>query len=113
MWWSPTCRTLPPPNRATRTDPFLVGLAAHLRDTGVAFITHNAFVGLDRTKALLAEHHLAAHAILATTVPLHPVKTVLLQPGVREKYLGAGISRLGRYEFVEVQILEIRFTKSL
>lgn len=94
-------------------DPFLTGLGAHLRDNGVAFITHNAFVGLDRTNALLAEQHLTARAILSTTVPLHPVKTVLLRPEVREKYLGAGISRLGRYEFVEVQILEIRFSWSL
>ena len=51
-------------------DPFLAGLAMHLADDGVALITHNAFVGEDRTKAILldqglsvawrARHHSAA-----------------------------------------------------
>jgi release factor glutamine methyltransferase len=36
-------------------DPFLAGLGMHLADDGVALITHNAFVGVDRTEAILLE----------------------------------------------------------
>ncbi len=89
-------------------DPFLAGLGTHLTAEGVALITHNSFVGVKRTRAALARQGLTARPVLATTVPLHPVKTELLQPEVRAKYTGAGISRLGPYEFAEVQILEIR-----
>jgi release factor glutamine methyltransferase len=89
-------------------DPFLAGLAMHLADDGVALITHNAFVGVDRTKAILMEQGLVSRGVLATTVPLHPAKTALLKAAVRARFTGAGISRLGPYEFADVQILEIR-----
>jgi hypothetical protein len=89
-------------------DPFLAGLAVHLADDGVALITHNAFVGVDRTEAILLEQGLVSRGVLATTVPLHPAKTALLKAAVRARFTGAGISRLGPYEFADVQILEIR-----
>jgi release factor glutamine methyltransferase len=91
-------------------DPFLAELGAHLGDGGVALITHNSFVDVARTKAMLADQGLKARGVLSTTVPLHPTKIELLQQEVRAKYIGAGISRLGPYEFVDVQILEIRRT---
>jgi release factor glutamine methyltransferase len=89
-------------------DPFLAGLAVHLADDGVALITHNAFVDVDRTKAMLVEQGLVSRGVLATTVPLPPAKTALLKAAVRTRFTGAGISRLGPYEFADVQILEIR-----
>jgi release factor glutamine methyltransferase len=94
-------------------DPFLLGLADHLRDDGVAFITHSEFVGIDRTRELLAAHGLAARVALSTSVLLHPVKATFLVPEVREKYLGAGLSRIGPYEFSDVVILEIRHARTL
>jgi methylase of polypeptide subunit release factors len=90
-----------------RLDPFLAGLDAHLADGGMAFITHNAFVGLERTQAILARRGLRAHTVLSTTVALHPTKSELLEPGVRAQYMGAGISLIGPYEFADVHILEI------
>ncbi len=89
-------------------DPFLAGLGAHLRNDGMALITHNSFVGRDRTDAMLAEQGLTAHTVLSTTVPLHPAKSRLLQTDIRTRYIGAGISQLGPYEFADVEILEIR-----
>lgn len=89
-------------------DPFLVGLGAHLCNTGVALITHNAFVGFDRTEAMLASQGLMVRRVLSTTVPLHPTKTELLCPKVRAKYTGAGLCQFGSYEFAVVDILEIR-----
>jgi methylase of polypeptide subunit release factors len=93
-------------------DPFLAGLRPHLTDTGVAFITHNVFVGLTRTEEILASHGLTARAILGTSAVLHPLKSSLLHPQVRATCMGAGINRLGPYEFADVQILEIRPTGS-
>jgi release factor glutamine methyltransferase len=89
-------------------DPFLAGLDAHLCDDGVAFITHSDFVGIDRTREVLAALGLAARAVLSTTMVLHPVKASYLMPAVRAKYMGAGISHIGAYEFSDVDILEIR-----
>ena len=89
-------------------DPFLAGLRAHLRDTGVALITHNMFVGMGRTEAMLRATGLVARPVLSTTSILHPVKSALLAPDVRASHEGTAIRRLGPYEFVDVQILEIR-----
>jgi release factor glutamine methyltransferase len=88
-------------------DPFLAGLGAHLTDQGKALITHNAFVDLARTEAMLARQGLTAHSVLSTTVLLHPVKTMLLEPDVRSRFSGSGISQIGPYEFADVHILEI------
>jgi len=88
-------------------DPFLAGLGMH-PTTVSPLITHNAFVGVDRTEAILLEQGLVSRGVLATTVPLHPAKTALLKAAVRARFTGAGISRLGPYEFADVQILEIR-----
>src|SRR5690606_7239172 len=79
-------------------DPFLSGLRAHLADDGVAFITHNVFVGLPRTDEILSQHGLAASVLLSTTTVLHPVKSALLSPAIRATAAGRGITRLGRYE---------------
>lgn len=91
-------------------DPFLAGLRAHLRDDGVAFMTHNVFAGVAETDEILARHGLSAKPILATVTLLHPIKSVLLSPDVRAGYAGTAINRLGPYEFADVQVLEIRPT---
>jgi release factor glutamine methyltransferase len=89
-------------------DPFLAELGPHLTEDGAALITHNAFVGVGRTEAMLARQGLRARTVLSTTVPLHPHKTEVLTDEVRAKYTGSGITRVGPYEFADVQILEIR-----
>ncbi len=89
-------------------DPFLAGLHDHLNETSVAYITHNRFLGMERTEALLRETGLEAREVLSAAVLLHPLKAALLHPDVRAQAQGVGIIRLGPYEFVDVQILEIR-----
>jgi release factor glutamine methyltransferase len=93
-------------------DPFLDGLRCHLRDDGVAFMTHNAFAGIAETEASLARHGLTARVIRTTTTVLHPLKSALLNQDVRAKNLGAALTRFGPYEFVDVVVLEIRPTLS-
>ncbi len=88
-------------------DPFLAGLRAHLRDTGAALIAHNVFLGRERTDALLASTGLAARAVAATSVLLHPQKAGLLNPSIRNR-ANTGVTRIGPYDFIDVEILEIR-----
>lgn len=89
-------------------NPFLDGLRPHLRDSGVAFVTQNAFLGLAETEAILARHDLTVRIIQSTTIVLHPVKSTLLDRQVRAKNLGGALTRIGPYEFADVQVLEIR-----
>jgi release factor glutamine methyltransferase len=94
-------------------DPFLAGLRDHLCDTGVAFMTHNVFAGLEETAEILERDGLSARSIMATVTVLHPMKSTLLNPDVRTRYTGSAISRLGPYEFADVQVLEIRPMRSV
>ena len=70
-------------------DPFIAGLRPHLRDSGVAFMTHNGFAGIAQTEAILAWHGLTSRTIQATSQPvLHPMKSALLDQAVRAKKPG-------------------------
>lgn len=89
-------------------DPFLAGLRAHLHDDGVAFMTHNVFAGIPQTEAILASHGLTVRVLNTTTTMLHPMKSALLSQEIRAKTNGTALTRIGIYEFAEVQVLEIR-----
>jgi release factor glutamine methyltransferase len=89
-------------------DPFLAGLRSHLRDDGVAFMTHNVISGLQETEAYLARNGLCVSTVMTSTTVLHPLKSVLLHADVREKYTGTALNRFGPYEFTDVHVLEIR-----
>ncbi len=89
-------------------DPFLAGLRPHLHDDGVAFMTHNVFAGISQTEAVLASEGLTVRVINTTTTMLHPMKSALLSQAVRAKAQGTALTRIGAYEFAEVQVLEIR-----
>ncbi len=90
-------------------DPFLDGLYRHLLPNGAAFITHNVFLGRDRTRSALARHGLVARAAAATSVPLAAGKAAALNPAARI----TGFSRVGHYEFMAVEVLEIRHAATL
>lgn len=89
-------------------DPFLAGLRRHMHHTSVAYITHNRFLGMERTEAVCASSGLVVREVMSSAVLLHPQKAALLQSEVRGQGDAAGIMRLGPYEFIDVQILEIR-----
>ena len=88
-------------------DPFLAGLGAHLLPGGAAFIAHNVFLGLDRTRAILRTHGLVCACVNATSVLLHPQKAGMLNPSLRQQGAAVGIHRVGAYEFIDVQVLKI------
>jgi release factor glutamine methyltransferase len=89
-------------------DPFLAGLDRHLQPDGVALITHNVFLGADRTAALLQQDGLTCRVVSETSVLLNPRKAAMLNPVLRARGPACGIHRVGHYDFIDVQILEIR-----
>lgn len=89
-------------------DPFLAGLPSHMHKDSVAYITHNRFLGMEQTQAVCARAGLVAREVMSSAVLLHPRKAALLQSEVRDRGDPGGVVRLGPYEFIDVQILEIR-----
>jgi methylase of polypeptide subunit release factors len=88
-------------------DAFLEGLAAHLGPDGHAFITHNAFVGVDRSRAVIARAGLALEIVYSTLVNVPNDKLARLTRSVLAAEEGRTIHRYGPYAFAEVHIVEI------
>jgi methylase of polypeptide subunit release factors len=88
-------------------DPFLHGLNDHLLPGGRAFITHNAFVGVERTRTMLARVGLGLKVVLTTLVNVPDDKLARMTPSVLGAEQGHSIHRYGPYAFAEVHIIEI------
>jgi methylase of polypeptide subunit release factors len=88
-------------------DPFLHGLAGHLNPDGRAFITHNAFVGDDASRAALARVGLAMRVAATQLVYIPAEKLARMTPGVLRREDGRSIHRYGPYVFGEMHIVEI------
>jgi methylase of polypeptide subunit release factors len=88
-------------------DPFLEGLGRHLAPRGRAFITHNGFVGLDRSRCMLARAGLTLEVVLTLLVTLHDEKLARMTPSVLAAEQGRTIHRYGPYAFAEMHIVEI------
>jgi release factor glutamine methyltransferase len=93
-------------------DPFLEGLARHLVPGGRAFITHNGFIGLDRTRRILVRSGLFLKIVLTTLVPLSDEKLARMSPRVLAAEQGRTIHRYGPYAFAEMHIVEIAGQKT-
>jgi release factor glutamine methyltransferase len=88
-------------------DPFLEGLPRHLEPKGRALITHNAFVGLDCSRAFLADLGLELQVALTTLVYIPDDKLERISTAVLGTEDGRTIHRYGPYAFGEVHIVEI------
>jgi methylase of polypeptide subunit release factors len=88
-------------------DRFLDGLPLHLKPGGMALMTHNAFVDLERTQQRL--HVLGLQGAVACTVnvPLPVAKLQGLDAELLSRCLGRGLQRIGGYGFAEFHVLEI------
>jgi len=64
-------------------EPLLAGLAAHLAPGGVALVTHNRFVGLDRSVHRLMQQGLDVEVGPTVTVPLTDERAAMLRRGHR------------------------------
>jgi release factor glutamine methyltransferase len=88
-------------------DAFLHGLPAYLMPGGRAIITHNAFVGLDRSRAMVEQIGLSLRVVSSTLIHLTREKLDLMTPSVLCAEGGRSIYRYGPYAFAEMHIVEI------
>ena len=88
-------------------DPFLAGLADRLAPGGRAVITHNAFVGLERSREIAARHGLALRVAMTVLVYVPAEKLALMTRGVLAAEVGRTIHRYGPYTFAELHIVEL------
>jgi len=88
-------------------DPFLEGLSAHLAPGGRALVSHNAFVGLDRSRAIAHDHGLSFRTVLTVLVYIAEQKLARMTPDVLRVEDGRSLHRYGPYTFGEMHIVEI------
>lgn len=89
-------------------DPFLAGLAGHLTPDGCAIITHNGFVGMERSREILAPHGLELTPVHSTLVYIPAEKLDRMSAEVLRAETDRTIHRYGPYAFGEMHIVEIR-----
>ncbi len=89
-------------------DRFLCGLADHLAPGGAALVTHNTFLGLERTMHLLASRALRAETRQTVAVHMPAYKLCRLPQSWLERHLGGTLQRVGPYVFGDFHVLEIR-----
>jgi len=81
-------------------DPFIDGIARHLREDGVAIFTHNRFVDIELTRRHVADaglHLATSHDMI---VPLHPLKVAALSLGTLDH--SADLFQIGSHCFGRV-----------
>lgn len=88
-------------------DPFLEGLPVHLAPGGRALLSHNAFVGLERSRIIAMEHGLSFAVVLTVLVYIAEEKLARMTPRVLAAEQGRSLHRYGPYTFGEMHIVEI------
>ena len=88
-------------------DPFLNGLAQHLAPGGRAIITHNAFVGVEQSRAMLKRHGLGLRIEQTFLINIPEVKLELVTPAVLAAETGRTIFSYGPHAFADMHIVEI------
>ena len=88
-------------------DPFLEGLRRHLAEGGRSFITHNGFVGLERSRQIVEGLGFALRIVLTTLINISDDKLERMTKAVLAAQDGQSIHRYGPYAFAEMHIVEI------
>ncbi|HZP98095.1 MAG TPA: methyltransferase [Reyranella sp.] len=88
-------------------DRFLEGLPRHLTPDGIAVLTHNAFVGLERSRDIVRRLGLALRVATTTLVYIEDAKIDRMTDSVLLAEEGRSIHRYGPYTFAEMHIVEI------
>lgn len=88
-------------------DRFLNGLGQHLAPGGVALMTHNVFLDVSKTQAIVHQLGLQARVAYCASAPLSAQKLASLCPQVLARFIGQGIHRVGEYWFVDFDIVEV------
>lgn len=88
-------------------DRFIKTLAEHLAPGGRALITHNGFIDLEKTRAMLAPDGLSLRVSLTVLVSLNDEKLALMTSDILRAEQGRSIHRCGPYAFGEMHVVEI------
>ncbi len=88
-------------------DSFIEGLPVHLAPAGHAIITHNAFVGLDRSRAIAEQHGLQLRTVLTTVVYIPGDKIGRMTPSVLRAEQDRSLHRYGPYTFGDMHVVEL------
>ena len=88
-------------------DPFLEGLAEHLAPGGRAFITHNAFVDLALSRAIVERAGLSLRIAMTTLIYIPDEKLRWITQSILSAEQGRSIFRYGTHTFAELYIVEI------
>ena len=94
-------------------DRFLDGLAAHLTPGSRAIITHNAFVDLELSRAMVARGGLSLRVAMTVLVHIPSEKLGLMTRRILCCEEGRSIYLYGPYAFAEMHIVEIGAAASL
>lgn len=70
-------------------------------------LTHNGFVGLDRSRELLARYGLALRVVSSILVYVPDEKLALMTSAVLSRELGKSIHRIGPFGFADMHIVEV------
>jgi release factor glutamine methyltransferase len=88
-------------------DRFLRGLAEHLAPNGRAIITHNGFVDLELSRAMVARDGLSLQTATTLLVYIPSEKLGLMTESILSAEEGRSIHHYGPYLFAEMHIVEI------
>lgn len=88
-------------------DRFLEGLPQRLAPEGLAVITHNAFVGLDRSRKIAHGLGLELRVVATSLVYIPDEKLDLMTESVLDAQDGRTLHRFGPYTFADMHIVEI------
>lgn len=91
-------------------DAFIEGLPVHLAPAGRAVITHNAFIGIERSRTIAQEHDLDLKVVLTTLVYIPGDKIGRMTPGVLDAEEGRSLHRYGPYTFGDMHVVELTRT---
>jgi release factor glutamine methyltransferase len=69
-------------------------------------MTHNSYIGLDRTQAAAREHGLSCDVCLSILVYVPEEKLALMTPSIVEAEEGRSLHSFGPYTFGEIHIVE-------
>lgn len=92
-------------------DPLLCGLGAKLAPGGHAILVHSGFLGLTRTRRLLAAQGLGCRCLASTLMVVPPEKRAVMNPAVAAASAPALLPQLGGHCFVRADILDITWRR--
>jgi methylase of polypeptide subunit release factors len=87
-------------------DAFIAGLAMHLAPGGHALMTHNSYIGLERSREAALAQGLSFDVCLSILVYVPQEKLAIMTPGIVQEEEGRSLYRFGPYTFGEIHIVE-------